>query len=99
MRIEEIRKIKEKLYLIAARHSINKVYVFGSVVRGESEETCDIDFLVDMEPGASPFGIGGFQYEAQQLLGVEIDVIPMFALSKVDDLEFVKNVQAEAVAL
>jgi predicted nucleotidyltransferase len=41
-------------------------------VRGESGETSDIDFLVDLEAGTSPFGVGGFQYETQQLLGVEI---------------------------
>ena len=99
MRIEEIRKIKEKIYLIAAKHGIKKVYVFGSVVRGESGETSDIDFLVDLESEASPLGIGGFQYETQQLLGIEIDVIPIFALTKVDDLEFVNNVQSEAIAL
>lgn len=99
MSIEEIRKVKEKLYLIAARHGIKRVYVFGSVIRGESGEASDIDFLVDLEAGASAFGVGGFQYEAQQLLGVEIDVVPTFALAKVEDRDFVKNVQAEAVAL
>ena len=99
MGIEEIRKVKEKLYLIAAKHGIKKVYVFGSVARAESRETSDIDFLVDLEAEASPFGVGGFQYEAQQLLGVEIDVIPTFALIKLEDSDFVKNVQAEVVAL
>jgi predicted nucleotidyltransferase len=99
MSIDELRKVKEKLYLIASRHGIKKVYVFGSVVRGESGETSDIDFLVDLEAGASAFGVGGFQYEAQQLLGVEIDVIPTFALTKVEDFDFLKNVQSEAIAL
>lgn len=99
MSIEEIRKSREMLYQIATRHGIKRVYVFGSVVRGESGETSDIDFLVELETGASPFGVGGFQYEAQQLLGIEIDVIPTFALAKVEDFDFVINVQAEAVAL
>jgi hypothetical protein len=75
------------------------VYVFGSVVRGEISESSDIDFLVDLEAGASALGLGGFQYEVQQLLGVEVDVIPTFALAHVEDIDFVKNVQAEAVAL
>ena len=99
MSIEELRKIKELLYRIADRHGIKRVYVFGSVVRGENNETSDIDFLVELEAGASAFGIGGFQYEVQQLLGVEIDVIPTFALTKVEDIDFVENVQTEAVAL
>ncbi|MEA3440745.1 MAG: nucleotidyltransferase domain-containing protein [Chloroflexota bacterium] len=99
MSIEELRKLREILYQIAARHGIKMVYVFGSVVRGESGETSDIDFLVELEAGASPFGVGGFQYDVQELLGIEIDVIPTFALAKVKDFDFVDNVQSEAVAL
>ncbi len=99
MRIEEIREIKDKLYQIAVKHNISKIFLFGSVVRGENSENSDIDFLLELEPGASALGIAGFQYEAQELLGIEIDVIPAFALAKVEDLEFVKNIQAEAVAL
>ena len=99
MQFEDLKKSKRKLYEIAANHGIKKVYVFGSVVRGESSEVSDIDFLVEMEPGASVFGVGAFQYEAQKLLGIQIDVIPTFTLPKVEDKSFVQSVQAEAVAL
>ena len=99
MSIEELRKMKDKLYQIAAKHGIKKVYVFGSLARGENDETSDIDFLVELEIGASPFGVGGFQSEAQQLLGVEVDVIPTFVLPKVEEIDFIKHVEAEAVAL
>ena len=99
MKIEEIKKIKVQLYQIAAKYNINKVYVFGSVARGESSNVSDVDFLIELDDSASALNIGGFQYEVKQLLGVEIDVIPTFALPGVDDLEFVQAVQAEAVAL
>ena len=99
MRIEDISRYKEQIYRIAAKHHITRVYVFGSVARGESEETNDVDFLIEMEEGASALGIGGFQYEVQQLLGIKIDVIPTYVFPSVDDREFVMNVQAEAVAL
>jgi len=99
MKIEEIKKVKQQLYEIAAKHGIRKVYVFGSVARGESSEISDVDFLIEMESDASALGVGAFQYEVQQLLGTRIDVIPTFTLPKVEDKAFVQSVQSEAVAL
>ena len=52
-----------------------------------------------MEPGASAFGVGAFQFEAQKLLGISIDVVPTFTLPKIEDKSFVQSLQAEAVAL
>ena len=99
MNLDDIKKAKKQIYQIAARHGIKKVYVFGSVARGESNEVSDIDFLIEMEPGASVFGVGAFQFEAQKLLGLHIDVIPTFTLPKVEDKSFVQSVQSSAVAL
>lgn len=99
MRIEEIKNFKDQLYQIAAKYRISKVYVFGSVARGDNSEISDVDFLVDMDDNASALGIGGFQFEVQQLLGIEIDVIPTFVLPRVDDQDFAQNIQSEAVAL
>ncbi len=99
MQLEEIKKRKQQLYKIAAKYGIRKVYVFGSVARGESNEVSDIDFLIEMEAGASAFGVGAFQFEVQELLGIHTDVIPTFTLPKVEDKSFVQSVQAEAIAL
>ena len=99
MQLEDIKKRKQQLYQIAARHGIRKSYVFGSVARGESSELSDVDFLIEMETDASALGIGAFQFEAQQLLGIHIDVIPTFALPKVEDKTFVQSIQSEAVAI
>jgi predicted nucleotidyltransferase len=99
MRIEDLKNLKAQVYQIAARHGISKVYVFGSVARGEPAEVSDVDFLVEMEEGASALGIGGFQFEVQQLLGIKIDVIPTFILPNITDRDFVQSIQSEAVAL
>jgi predicted nucleotidyltransferase len=99
MQIEEIKKVKQQLYQIATKHGISKVFVFGSVARGESSDVSDVDFLIEMDENVSAFGVGAFQYEVQQLLGISIDVIPTFALKNVDDQDFVRSVQSEAVAL
>ena len=99
MRIEEILLYKDQIYRIAAKYHIMKVYVFGSTARGESKKTSDVDLLIEMEHGASAFGVGGFQYEVQQLLGINIDVIPMHVFPNIADREFVHKIQAEAVII
>lgn len=99
MKLEDIQKHKERIYEIARKHGITRVYVFGSVIRGESVETSDVDFLVELDENASVLGLGGFQYEVQELLGLQVDVIPTFVLPKVEDREFVQTVQTEAAAL
>ena len=99
MKLEEIKKVRQQLYEIAAKHKIRKVYVIGSVARGESNDNSDVDFLIELESDASAFGVGAFQYEVQQLLGTHIDVIPTFTLPNIEDKAFVQSVQSEAVAL
>jgi predicted nucleotidyltransferase len=99
MQIDQLRDHKAQLYKIAARYGISQLYIFGSVARGESQELSDIDFLIVLDESASVFGVGGFQYEAQKLLGVEIDVIPSFVLDKLNDRGFTERVQAEAIPL
>lgn len=99
MNIEEIKKVKQQIYQIAAKHGICEVYVFGSVARGDSDDISDVDFLIEMEADASAFGVGAFQFEVQQLLGTRTNVIPTFALSKVEDKAFVQSILSEAIAL
>lgn len=99
MNLKELKKLKEQIYQIAAKYGIKQVYVFGSVARGDETNLSDVDFLIEMENGASAFGVGAFQFEVQKLLGLQIDVVPTFALPNVDDKNFVQSLQREAVAL
>jgi len=99
MNISTVKSFKKQLYQIAAEYGICKIFVFGSTARDASTETSDIDLLIEMNEGASAYGVGGFQYEAQKLLGVEIDVIPTFVLPHIKDQQFVQAIQSEAVTL
>lgn len=99
MKLEQLKKLKTQIYQIAAQYGIKQVFVFGSVARGDDTNLSDVDFLIEMESGASAFGVGAFQFEVQKLLGIQIDVVPTFALPKVDDKNFVQSLQHEAVAL
>jgi uncharacterized protein len=97
--IEQVRRFSPQLIKIARKHGISTIYVFGSVARGDNTAHSDIDFLVEMQEGASLFGVAGFSYESEKLLGVPVDVIPLSALPQVKDKEFVTAIQKEAIPL
>lgn len=54
--------------------------MFGSVARGEADESSDIDLLVDFEPGRTLFDQSRLERELEELLGVDVDVISSGAL-------------------
>lgn len=70
MNLEQIQAYAPQLHNLAKKHSITKIYLTSSDVRGDSSSINDIDFLVEMKPGASLFELAGFLFEAEQLLGV-----------------------------
>lgn len=72
---ELLRTRREEILRICAKYGARNVRVFGSVARGEADETSDIDFLVELEPGRTLFDLGGIQYELEQLLGRPVDVV------------------------
>ena len=75
---ELIAKNRDAILALAAKHGATNVRVFGSVARGEDDETSDVDFLVEFR------GARGFETFAQQadfeeslsrLLGCKVDVV------------------------
>jgi predicted nucleotidyltransferase len=74
--LEELLKAKrEEILEVCARYGARQVRVFGSVARGEADEQSDIDFLVELEPGRTLLDLGGLQYDLEQLLGRQVDVV------------------------
>lgn len=94
-----LRQFAPQIKRIAKKHGIAKVYVFGSTARGEASAQSDVDFLVEMREGVSLFGVGGFSYEIEKLLGVHVDVVPRSTLPQVSDQAFVKHIEEDAIAL
>jgi len=72
---EVIAGKRDDILRVAARHGARKVRVFGSVARGEADETSDIDFLVELEPGRTLFDLGGLLMDLRDLLGRDVDVV------------------------
>jgi predicted nucleotidyltransferase len=80
--------------IVAANRAAN-ARVFGSVVRGEDDDSSDLDVLVDALPGATLLDLGAIQVELEEILGVSVDVLtPQDLPSK-----FRQEVLAEAVTV
>jgi predicted nucleotidyltransferase len=60
MTLSELRTTqKQSILSIAAKRGARNVRVFGSVARGQSDDSSDVDFLVDLEPTRTLFDLSG----------------------------------------
>lgn len=84
-----LRDSRVKLMSAARRHGVREISVFGSVSRGETNPSSDIDLLVALEPGRTLLDLSAFQVEAEQLLGMSTDVATLDMLKA--------HVRAEAI--
>ena len=65
---------RDEIKAIVARHHGLSVALFGSVARGDEGPGSDLDFLVELAPGARPFEILALGAELEEVLGVPVDV-------------------------
>jgi len=76
MTLEGLRATqRESILAVAARRGAKNVRVFGSVARGESDQSSDVDFLVDLEPGRTLFDLSGLHADLEALLQQPVDVV------------------------
>jgi predicted nucleotidyltransferase len=71
---EILKRNRDEILRIAARHGARNVRIFGSVARGDENESSDIDFLVEMEKGRSLLDRAGLLVELEALLKRKVDV-------------------------
>jgi predicted nucleotidyltransferase len=80
--IEEIKRIlaehKEK---IREKYGVVIVGVFGSYVKGEQNETSDVDIIVELE---RPIGLKFYELwdYLENILGIKVDVLTLSALKQ-----------------
>jgi predicted nucleotidyltransferase len=67
---------REEILRIARAHGARNVRLFGSAARGDADETSDVDFLVEFEPGTSLLQHGAMIADLEELLGRRVDVAP-----------------------
>lgn len=70
-----VKRRKKRILQLADLYGVYDIRIFGSVARGEADESSDIDFLVKIKPGKSLFDLGGFVFDVKELLGVEVDAV------------------------
>lgn len=86
---------REDINRIAAAHGARNVRVFGSVARGESGDSSDLDLLVDMSEDRSLLDLVVLGADLEEALGVGVDVVTEKSLSP-----YLRDrVLAEAVSL
>jgi predicted nucleotidyltransferase len=76
MRAEQLLKKKRNAVMaLAAKHGAKNLRIFGSVARGESGPESDIDLLVKMENDRSLLDLSALRLDLVDVLGVKVDVV------------------------
>ncbi|MPZ00345.1 MAG: helix-turn-helix domain-containing protein [Actinophytocola sp.] len=76
----KLRRRRRAVIELAARRGARDVRVFGSVARGEDTDRSDIDLLVDLDDRVGLIALVGLKRELTELLGVDVDVVPVSTL-------------------
>jgi predicted nucleotidyltransferase len=71
---ELVEAHRDEIKAIVTRHQGRSVAIFGSVARGDERPGSDIDFLVELAPGARPIELLSIGAELEDALGVKVDV-------------------------
>jgi uncharacterized protein len=84
MRRKRVLAMLANSHEIKRRFSIENLYLFGSIARGEDQEAGDVDVLVEYEPGVR---VGMFQFvrlqrELSKILRCEVDLATPDSLHK-----------------
>lgn len=97
MNLQTLRSnYRDSIMKLAAKHKLEDIRVFGSVVRGQQHSDSDIDFLVHPQKGCSLLDISAFEVGVSALMnGQKIDVLDDLAIKPA----LAPYILAEAVAL
>jgi predicted nucleotidyltransferase len=93
--VDVVRAKREQILLLARRHGVTGVRVFGSMARGDAGPQGDVDLLIEVGPDPSTWFPGGLVAELEELLGRRVQVVTERGL---DDL-LRERVLEEAVPL
>jgi hypothetical protein len=97
MKAEEqiISTLRQLMPKLRETYRVKTMSVFGSVARGQEEETSDIDVLVEFEEDADLLHMAGLGAALEEELGRRVDVVSARALRR----EIRDSVLSEAVAV
>jgi predicted nucleotidyltransferase len=90
--LDEIKSIACK---IAAKHGVERMFLFGSYARGDAKPHSDLDFRVDKGKIKGLFALGGLYADLEDAFGVPIDLLTTESL----DEEFIRAISSEEVLI
>ncbi|MDO8142979.1 nucleotidyltransferase domain-containing protein [Isoptericola sp. 178] len=90
-----VARHRSRLRELAATHGLLRLRLVGSVARNEDRPDSDVDLLVDVPRGRSFADLGAFAADAEDLLGVPVDIINSRAVRP----EVAETISREAVEL
>ena len=90
--VDELRSIVAP---VAEKYGVEKIYLFGSVARGDHNENSDYDFCIVKGKIRSIFTLSGFFQDLRDAVGREIDLVTTKSVPE----EFLNSIMKEGVEI
>ena len=82
MKIKKLLKDKhDQIIEITKKYGATEVRLFGSIVKGSTTKTSDVDILVKMQSGATLLDLIAIKQDLEDLLGLKVDVVTEDSIS------------------
>jgi len=90
----------EQLAEFCRKHHIQRLALFGSVLRDDFEPSSDVDVLVEFDPNHLPglIGLSGMELELGELIGRKVDLRTPQDLSRYFRQEVIDSAEVRYVA-
>ena len=72
---EALAAHREEFLVLVRQYGFDNPRIFGSAARRDDQPGSDLDVLVTRRPGVGLLTISAFANAAEQLLGVDVDVV------------------------
>jgi len=90
-----IEELKTIVAPVAKRYGVNRVYLFGSVARGDHSEDSDYDFCIERGEIDCVLILSEFFKDLHDAVGCEIDMVTTKSVNS----EFLNRIMKEGVVL
>ena len=92
-----IEELKEIIKPIAKQYGVKKIYLFGSIARGDYDEESDYDFCIDRGKIDCLLEYSSFCYDLQNAIGYDVDIVTTKGAERRP--EFLKTIMNEGVVV
>ena len=69
-----VEELKAIVAPVAERYGVTRVYLFGSVARGDFNDDSDYDFYIELDTVWDLIRLSGFYLDLSQAVGQDIDL-------------------------